>query len=291
MNKPNLYYDPLAADSHRLASRFIELFQPVPITDKTISIDRDRDVVLLAPGESAVGMRAWGNGMPCIYTDFGYVPDSVIVDPVGLHEHSSLRTAWILDQAKLKGPDYDAYVRAYRDGTTDGIPQQERSADVPFAPGYVLYVESLCGDAWATAEAPRWLRSTSNFVYRGHPRGEYRAPMHQDGNPYQIRALIAKAGAVVVGHSRVGFESLLLDKPVITLEPSFISRRGITFDAFDLETLKAATLSLEWWDEGCQLRQRKFCRYVVGNYLFLGRLDTEPNRTRLLGIIEGQRKV
>ena len=255
------------------------------------------DVAIIYNGsnspESIIDQLARERKLRRVYVEAGFFPKTLQIDAIGLNGANSLPS------------DPQFYLDIPEDLASLGIPttvnnrQSKRTgSDVKnLEPGYVFVPFQVPSDMQVTLHSP-WVRNMEMFldvvygaaqrnqddvfVIKEHPSFKRSVVGLREKHPRIIFAndnvtseLIENARAVVTLNSTVGIESLLFEKPVITLGRACYNIKGLVKHVTDDKTLDRALIESRNWTPDPVLR-RQFIGYLWNRYLTHGTYNDPP---------------
>ena len=228
-----------------------------------------------------------------VFVEAGFFPKTLQIDAIGLNGANSVpRTSRF-------------YLDAEEDFAARGLPEKvndraSKIADnnrVALPADYVFVPFQVPSDMQVTVHSP-WVRDMEQFldvvieaanrntndvfVIKEHPSFKRsvkgRRPQHQRvifANQNVTSDLIRNARAVLTLNSTVGIESLLFDRPVITLGRACYNVDGLVQQARNAPELDDALAITKTWKPNPRLR-RQFLGYLWNSYLTQGTYDNLP---------------
>lgn len=224
-----------------------------------------------------------------LFFENGAFPATTTVDAKGVNYGSSIP----------RNPDFylqreQSAVRSIPQHLTERKPRKELGTVVvakPLPERYIFVPFQVDSDTQIVEYSP-WIKNMAHlydvlrevsdsagdgplvFVIKEHPSSKndyaYLHGLHMNivfHNQANTQSLIEKADAVVTINSSVGFEAILLNKPVITLGNAFYNIEGLALHADDGAALKNYCYNFSAPDP--ELRQA-FLNHLYGNYYIQG---------------------
>ncbi len=223
-----------------------------------------------------------------VFFENGAFPDTTTVDPKGVNFGSSL-------------PDDPEFYRSCIQEQGVELPtsldirkgkkKKEAASDQPLPERYIFVPFQVDSDTQIVEYSP-WIRNMEQlhnlladvsdnvgaacpvFVVKEHPssKNDYRHlhrrhPGIQFYNQVNTQELIERADCVMTINSSVGFEALLLNKPVITLGQAFYALPGLVNTAKTVQ--EAAVVCLNYVQPDQELRST-FLNYLYSSYFIHG---------------------
>jgi capsular polysaccharide export protein len=253
----------------------------------------DPDVVIIFNGSNYPDsvLKSVSHGRKRVFVEGGFFPGTLQVDPIGLNAANSV-------------PRDPAFYLRQIDFTENGMPQavnnraSKRQFDaVELRPGYIFVPFQVPSDMQVTLHSP-WVRSMEDFldliiaaaednpqdvfVIKEHPSFKRSVKGIRPDHPRVVFAngnvtseLIAAARTVVTLNSTVGIESLLHEKPVITLGDACYNIDGLVQTARDRDAFNTALRNIEW--QANPGLRKQFIGYLWNTYLLHARYDNLPD--------------
>ncbi|MAS26189.1 MAG: capsular biosynthesis protein [Oceanospirillaceae bacterium] len=225
-------------------------------------------------------------GTDTLFFENGAFPDTTTVDAEGVNYASSIPRSrdFYLSYSKVM-------TKPLPDRLTERKPKKapaiHQSGDVPLPDRYLFVPFQVDSDTQIVEYSP-WIKNMEHLysvledvvrvtgadlpviVIKEHPssKNDYRYLHSRNGrilfyNNENTQILIEQAEAIVTINSSVGFESILLEKPVVTLGNAFYNIDGLVSHAESVDTLIAACRNFV--PPESLLRQR-FLDYLYGDY-------------------------
>ena len=245
--------------------------------------------------ESVLADVAAAHGLPRVFTEAGFLPGTMQVDARGLNAANSVPR----DPAFYLHAGADFAAAGLPDAIGRRAPKRGRAAPVSLPARYVFVPFQVPSDMQVRLHSP-WIRSMEQFlevlvdmarrcpdktfVIKEHP--SFRRAVDRGGrtgdrvifaNDNDTADLIAGAEAVVTLNSTVGFEALVMDRPVIVLGAAHYAVADLVLRAGDAAALQAALTQVPGWRPDPRLR-RQFLGYVRNRYLVPGTFDRPDPR-------------
>jgi hypothetical protein len=219
-------------------------------------------------------------GVRVFFSERGYFPNTVIVDPQGVNYGS-----WFAKQCSADAQvqplstgekmKLAKFMAQYHGKGTTVVPGEsmlsreevhERSK-VPYVRTLILYVAQIDSDTNIIYYSPFYRKNVSvlneladivsrvdncHLMVKLHPEDEdnselFKSVLKDRGTVVKginIHSLLAISDIVVVRNSTIGLEALTYNKPLITLGNSIYSHQGMTFDVTNKDELKECITKL-----------------------------------------------
>lgn len=257
--------------------------------------------------QSAGVHAARQHALPCYFLERGLLPNTLVVDPVGVNYGSHIAgDRWAGVEATAPDDSARAKLEAYcsqlceqgvtivqREDTADGAAIRERfgiPADAPIILfplqierdtniiRYSPHFDSM-PEAVRAVQGAAYLHPNVHLIVKPHPEDRDRlselesicGPRTHLAMDYNVRSVIQEASVVVAINSTVGLEALTAYKPVITLGNAIYSQKGFTFDYDETvplnETIGAA-LDAAKSDRFNKSEFFRFLNYLLRHCLF-----------------------
>jgi len=248
------------------------------------------------------------HGVPTFFSEEGYFPNTMVVDPVGVNASSILGTPAWEKIAKREPEEQEVdrlkhFIRRYH---ASGESRVKQSGEA-LKPGevcarlhigdnekIVLYPAQIDTDTNIILSSPVYPTNEmviadlakaaeavpgARIVVKLHPRDkdrerEFAAVLGDRGcivNDIQLQSLLATAHVVAVRNSTVGIEALTYRLPVVTLGQSIYSGKGFTFDVEKREELADKlnlAISTGGLPEGSRSALDRFLIHMTQRYLY-----------------------
>lgn len=245
--------------------------------------------------EVAMRMAAVDCGLPIVYIENGFLPNTRIADPAGVNALNSLpRETTFYRQQPLPVEEQDWQLTARRLNRARNSASVTRATQLPehylFAPFQIDDdTQIILHSPWISnmqeyfnvlrrlrerliQENGQW--ATLKIVIKEHPtspwgwealheRGEQLGVVFANGNSTQ--ELIEKSEGVLTINSSVGIEALLFGKPLIVLGNAFYSLPGLAQHVANEGSLLSAVKALDDWQMDTDLRDR-FIHFLATHY-------------------------
>ncbi|SVD14314.1 uncharacterized protein METZ01_LOCUS367168, partial [marine metagenome] len=233
-------------------------------------------------------------GIPTLFLERGFFPDSMFIDPEGVNAASKFRRTYGLPDApnstSQESPKHDPQAT---DTKTDGdalnilIPEQ-----LDLDTNTILHCPNLQTNDQLLAELAGLEKSGKipyfNYVYRPHPKQNAKFLVKQQRVPRHFRlddnstaeALMTEADAMITRNSAMGLEFARLGKPTISLGNSIYTGLGFTRSAGPREMTLSETLQTLLTSSQMSTKEQKLLedfdsRLREGSHYFLR--STTPN--------------
>jgi capsular polysaccharide export protein len=264
------------------------------------------------------------HGIPLVFSDEGYLPNTMVIDPAGVHARSSLCDGrWERLAAEPLADhvvqELRACIESYRTAgetrasqTGAALSPGEVCTRLRLADGerVVLYAAQMDTDASTVLSSPTYPTNDlvledlakaaagipgARIVVKPHPRerdhGEALAGALGDRgcvvDGIQLSSLLATASAVVVRSGPAGLEALTWGRPVLALGRAIYSDKGFTYDVRRREDLAPTlrhALETGGLPTGSGPSFDRFMVYLTQHYLY--RLDDGEESRRVNEAIE-----
>lgn len=239
-------------------------------------------------------------GTRTFFFENGLLPDTTTLDPKGVNYHNSVPRDAAFYRAyarQVAFPDDDRPIRLIpRKPRSEGPPpvalperfifipfQDDRDTQVRLFSPWIHSMRELFALGERIACETDWA-----VVFKEHPSSREQYPdLHRrcherllfaNGNPTQ--ELIEASALVVSINSTVGLESVLLDKPLLTLGQAFFNVEGVVMHADSAEQALDLLGRFPVWPVEAGLR-RAFLHYLANRYCLPGRWqDAESEHLR-----------
>ena len=237
------------------------------------------------------------------YFENGLLPNTTSLDPQGVNYTASIpRTAKLLDEVRqcskcfLVPPIVPRQAHKNRkQGKKNQLPS--RFIFVPFQvphdtqisthSPWIRDMEHLFNEVMAAVDA---LNDQSLYVvFKEHPSWhkhfEHLYSCHRQAcfaNDNNTAELIKKSHAVITINSTVGFEAMLLNKPVITLGEACFNIEGLVLNTMNNVQLVEALKNISYWRPNKEIMQN-FFKYLENIYAIPGSWK-EPDEKHVAAI-------